>query len=68
MNMFLCHSIYLELRRHNALEYSAQDTLKAWHYVIMSTLKSDPDVAVNGFTVIGVVGNTGNLLPDQVNF
>jgi hypothetical protein len=51
--------LYLELRRHNALEYSAQDTLKAWHYVIMSTLKSDPDVAVNGFTVIGLMSDVG---------
>lgn len=51
--------LYLELRRHNASIFSAEDTLKAWHYVILATLKNDLNVAASGFTVLGLMSDVG---------
>jgi hypothetical protein len=49
--------LYLELRRHNTSIYSAEDTLKTWHYLIMRALRKDPELAKSGFYVTGNLTN-----------
>lgn len=45
--------VYLELKRHNTEVFTAEDTIKTWHYHIMCALKKDPDLARRGFYMTG---------------
>jgi hypothetical protein len=45
--------LYLELRRHDTSIYSAEDTVKTWHYLIMRALRKDPELATRGFYITG---------------
>lgn len=45
--------IFLQLRKHDPSKYDAQDTLRCVHYVLMRTLHRHPEVAREGFSVIG---------------
>lgn len=49
--------LYVELKKHNTSLYSTNDTLKTWHYVIMSELKKNPLLAYHGFYVTGNLTN-----------
>ena len=44
--------VYLELRKHNTSVYSATDTLRAWHSVVIGALLQNPDLAKKGFVVM----------------
>lgn len=45
--------IYLELRRHQPENYSAEDTVRTWHYLIISAIRRYPDLARTGFVFVG---------------
>lgn len=50
---------YLELKRHDTSLYSATDTIRAWHHVLMSTLMSEPELAQHGFVLISNMNEVG---------
>ena len=45
--------IYLELRRHEPEIYSAEDTVRTWHYLIISAIRKHPELARTGFVFVG---------------
>lgn len=49
--------LYLELKRHDSSIYSAEDTVKTWHYLVMRALRKDPELATRGFYVTGNLTN-----------
>ena len=51
--------IYLELKRHQPSEYCAEDTVRTWHYVLLSTLRKHPDLARTGFIILGNMTDAG---------
>jgi hypothetical protein len=52
--------IYLDLSRHDATTFSASDTVKMWHYHIISALKADLTLAERGFYVISNMSNVSH--------
>jgi hypothetical protein len=49
--------LYMELRRHNTSVFTAEDTVKTWHYLVMRALRKDPSLAARGFYVTGNLTN-----------
>jgi hypothetical protein len=45
--------IYLEMKRHQPSIYSSEDTVKTWHYLVLTTIKKFPDLATHGFVLAG---------------
>jgi hypothetical protein len=49
--------LYLELRRHDTSLFTAEDTVKTWHYLVMCALRKDPSLATRGFYITGNLTN-----------
>eukprot|EP00601_Ochromonadales_sp_CCMP2298_P014317 CAMPEP_0173224126 /NCGR_PEP_ID=MMETSP1142-20121109/4159_1 /TAXON_ID=483371 /ORGANISM="non described non described, Strain CCMP2298" /LENGTH=198 /DNA_ID=CAMNT_0014152345 /DNA_START=726 /DNA_END=1323 /DNA_ORIENTATION=- len=56
--------LFIRLRKHQPQEYTAKQTLRMWHYVIMSTLVKHPALAAKGFTVINNMQDASMLNTD----
>lgn len=51
--------LYLELSRHNPSEYSADDTVRSWHYLVLSAMRKHPELAHSGFVITGNLAGAG---------
>lgn len=64
--------LYLRLDRHNPSQFDADDTIRCWHFVLMSALRKNPELAIHGFLIFNDMGNVGlrNLdmsIPDRIS-
>jgi hypothetical protein len=44
--------VFIRMRHHDPKEFDHKFTVKYWHYMMMSAIRTDPRIAVNGFTVV----------------
>lgn len=64
--------IFIRMRHHNPAEYDSHTTLQYWHYIMMSSLMKDPNLAIHGFVFVNnfegaTLANTDMQLPKAIS-
>lgn len=50
---------YLQLKYNDASKFKAQDVVRCWHYVVLSAIKREPELAQHGFVIINNMNGVG---------